>query len=57
MFVDRVGFELAEIKPNSISGYNRFNDQALNIWDLEGRVQAIAYDENGNIYYGFPGPW
>jgi len=49
------GFEYAEIKPLSRTGRSRFNNQVLNIWDLEGRVQAITYDKNGNIYYGFPG--
>jgi hypothetical protein len=50
-----VGFEYAEIKPLSRTGRSRFNNQVLNVWDLEGRVQAITYDEFGNIYYGFPG--
>jgi hypothetical protein len=50
-----VGFEFAEIKPLSRTGRTRFNDQVLNVWDLDGRVQAITYDKNGNIYYGFPG--
>jgi hypothetical protein len=50
-----VGFEYAEIKPLSRSGRSRFNNQVLNVWDLEGRVQAITYDKNGNIFYGFPG--
>lgn len=53
--IEDVGFEFAEIKPLSRSGRSRFNNQVLNIWDLEGRVQPITYDENGNIYYGFPG--
>lgn len=50
-----LGFEYAEIKPLSRTGRSRFNNQVMNIWDLEGRVQAITYDKNGNIYYGFPG--
>jgi hypothetical protein len=54
-FIDNIGFEYAEIKPLSRTGRSRFNNQVLNIWDLEGRVQAITYDRNGNIYYGFPG--
>jgi len=53
--IDSVGFQYAEIKPLSRSGRSRFNNQVLNVWDLEGRVQAITYDKNGNIYYGFPG--
>lgn len=53
--IDVVGFEFAEIKPLSRSGRARFNNQVLNVWDLEGRVQAITYDKNGNIYSGFPG--
>jgi hypothetical protein len=53
--IDQVGFQYAEIKPLSCSGRSRFNNQVLNVWDLEGRVQAIAYDKNGNIFYGFPG--
>jgi hypothetical protein len=53
--IDGVGFQYAEIKPLSRSGRSRFNNQVLNVWDLEGRVQAITYDKNGNIYYGFPG--
>ena len=54
-FVDDVGFEYGEIKPLSRSGRSRFNNQVLNIWNLEGRVQPITYDRDGNIYYGFPG--
>ena len=53
--IEDVGFEFAEIKPLSRSGRSRFNHQVLNIWDLEGRVQPITYDKNGNIFYGFPG--
>ena len=49
------GFEYTEIKPLSRSGRYRFNNQVLNVWKLEGRVQAITYDKYGNIYYGFPG--
>lgn len=54
-YAERIGFDFAEIKPLSRSGRSRFNYQVLNVWDLEGRVQAITYDQNGNIYYGFPG--
>jgi hypothetical protein len=50
-----VGFEYAEIKPLSRTGRSRFNNQVLNVWDLEGRVQATTYDKQGNIFYGFPG--
>jgi hypothetical protein len=53
--IDAVGFEYAEIKPLSRAGRSRFNDQVLNVWDLEDRVQPITYDKNGNIFYGFPG--
>lgn len=53
--IDDVGFEYAEIKPLSRAGRSRFNHQVLNVWDLEGQVQAITYDKDGNIYYGFPG--
>jgi hypothetical protein len=53
----RLGFRYGEIKPLSPTGYSTFNDQVLNVWDLEGQVQAITYDYKGNIYYGFPGPW
>lgn len=55
--VSRVGFRYAEIKPMSSSGLSRFKTQVTNIWNLEGQVQAITYDYDGNIYYGFPGPW
>jgi hypothetical protein len=54
-FADDVGFEYGEIKPLSRTGRSRFNNQVLNIWNLEGRVQPITYDRKGNIYYGFPG--
>ena len=53
--IEDVGFEYAEIKPLSRTGRSRFNNQVLNIWNLEGRVQPITYDKNGNIFYGFPG--
>jgi hypothetical protein len=53
--IDSVGFQHAEIKPLSRSGRSRLNYQELNVWDLAGQVQAITYDKNGNIYYGFPG--
>ena len=54
-FINDVGFEYGEIKPLSRTGRSRFNNQVLNIWNLEERVQPITYDRNGNIYYGFPG--
>jgi len=53
--IEDVGFEFAEIKPLSRRGRSRFNNQVLNVWDLEGRAQPITYDRNGNIFYGFPG--
>lgn len=55
--ISRLGFKYAEIKPLSTSSISRFNNQVLNVWDLEGQVQAITYDRDGNINYGFPGPW
>jgi hypothetical protein len=55
--VFRVGFRRAEIKPMSSSGLSRFKNQVLNVWDLEGQVLPITYDYDGNIYYGFSGPW
>lgn len=53
--IDSVGFQYAEIKPLSRSSRSRLNYQEFNVWDLAGQVQAITYDKNGNIYYGFPG--
>lgn len=55
--ISRLGFEYAEIKPLSRTGLSRFKNQVLNVWDLEGQVLPITYDYDGNIYYGFSGPW
>jgi hypothetical protein len=45
-----------EIKPMSANGYTSFNAQTAKL-DLSDPVQAITYDKQGNIYYGFVGPW
>jgi len=54
--VDDVGFQFGEIKSMSAKGYTSFNSQTA-IWKLPAPVQAILYDTQGNIYYGFVGPW
>ncbi len=47
------GFQFAEIKPLSASGYNRFRNQVRR-WNLAEPVQLFTYDYDGNIYLGFP---
>jgi len=53
---DQVGFQYGEIKHMSASGYSDFDAQMAR-WKLPAPVQAIVYDRQGNIYYGFVGPW
>ena len=49
----QVGYPLAEIKPLSPSGERRLIKQIEN-WGFDPKqVQAITYDANGNLYYGF----
>jgi hypothetical protein len=57
-YVETVGFQYGEIKPNTLSGQKTFNNQVWN-WQNNGKlrpgstVQAITYDANGNVYWGF----
>jgi len=48
-----VGFQFAEIKPLTNYGFRSFNRQVAR-WKLPGPVDALTYDYQGNIYYGFP---
>jgi hypothetical protein len=48
-----LGFAHAEIKPLSASGEKRLRQQILK-WEYDpSTVQAITYDANGNVYFGF----
>lgn len=47
------GFQYAEIKPLTNSGFNSFRSQVAR-WNLSAPVHAFTYDYEGNIYYGFP---
>ena len=49
----QLGARYSEIKPLSVSGYYRFRAQTAR-WKLSEPVLAITYDNQGNIYYGFP---
>lgn len=56
--VPTVGFEHAEIKPNTASGQRTFNDQVQR-WKDSGKlpqdaqVPPLAYDADGTIHLGF----
>lgn len=51
-YVERVGFEHAEIKPLSPSGIKAFKTQ-VNQWGYEpSTVKPIYYDSHGNVYFG-----
>jgi hypothetical protein len=47
----QVGYQYGEIKPLTASGESAFN-RKLEQWGV-GPVQAITYDADGNVYYGF----
>ena len=52
-YIARLGFAHAEIKPLTTSGEKKMRQQ---VWDWEydpSTVQAITYDANGNVYFGF----
>jgi hypothetical protein len=49
----RLGFAHAEIKPLSASGEKKMRQQILK-WEYDpSTVQAITYDADGNVYFGF----
>lgn len=51
--IARLGFAHAEIKPLSASGEKRMRQQIFK-WEYDpSTVQAITYDANGNVYFGF----
>jgi hypothetical protein len=51
--IARLGFAHAEIKPLSASGEKKMRQQIL-AWEYDpSTVQAITYDANGNVYFGF----
>ena len=51
--IARLGFAHAEIKPLSASGEKKMRQQILE-WEYDpSTVQAITYDANGNVYFGF----
>ena len=52
-YVPRIGFRFAEIKPTTNYGIASYSAQVAR-WKLPAPVQAISYDYEGNIYYGFP---
>ncbi|MGD0189407.1 MAG: hypothetical protein ABSD74_01565 [Rhizomicrobium sp.] len=52
-YAPKLGFQFAEIKPLTNSGYSTFNAQVAR-WKLPDPVLPITYDYDGNIYYGFP---
>ena len=52
-YIASVGFAHAEIKPLSASGERKMRQQILD-WEYDpSTVQAITYDANGNVYFGF----
>jgi hypothetical protein len=50
------GFQLAEIKPMTNSGFRSFRAQVAR-GKLADHGLAITYNAKGDIFYGFPGPW
>jgi hypothetical protein len=51
--IARLGFAHAEIKPLSASGEKKLRQQIWK-WGYDpSTVQAITYDANGNVYFGF----
>jgi hypothetical protein len=51
--IAKLGFAHAEIKPLSESGEKKLRQQIWK-WGYDPRtVQAITYDANGNVYFGF----
>jgi hypothetical protein len=52
-YIASVGFAHAEIKPLSASGEKKLRQQVFK-WEYDpSTVQAITYDANGNVYFGF----
>jgi hypothetical protein len=52
-YIARVGFAHAEIKPLSASGEKKMRQQ-ISKWEYDpNTVQAVTYDANGNVYFGF----
>ena len=43
------GFEHAELKPATDSGFNTFQRQVDN-WQNDGQTRLFGYDQNGNIF-------
>lgn len=55
--VGQVGYSRVELKPNTQSGFNKYQIQLRN-WEYKnnlspGNVRAYTYDAQGNIYEGF----
>ena len=51
--IAKLGFAHAEIKPRSASGEKKMRQQVWK-WEYDpSTVQAITYDANGNVYFGF----
>jgi hypothetical protein len=51
--IAKLGFAHAEIKPRSESGEKKMRQQ-IGKWGYDpSTVQAITYDANGNVYFGF----
>ncbi len=51
--IAKVGFAFAEIKPLSASGLRTYKRQ-IRRWGLDpNQTQAITYDANGNLFFGF----
>ena len=51
--IARVGFQRAEIKPLSESGYRTYLRQVENWGFTPEQVKPITYDARGNYYFGF----
>jgi hypothetical protein len=51
--IARVGFQRAEIKPLSESGYRTYQRQVENWGYTPDQVKPITYDARGNVYFGF----